>query len=229
MLSKVVHPFLLVSLLVVGQALTGASARRRQGSGSTTVSFDGETYSLDDPSSDHRSEGIKRSEANDNLGAVDSFRAALQFEKHDKGGAHMNLGVALMRLGNHRDAATAKQIYFDSLEHFENAETLGTRIGDNKKAIYDNCEIRYKEHCDIVFADLRGGVRVLGTFAKDKKGDDDWEADEDDEDWEDDEGDDDDDLFSEDDSAEEAEGKAKTAPVGGEDDDWEVEDEDWAE
>ena len=90
------------------------SARRRQGSGSTTVSFDGETYSLDDPNSDHRSEGIKRSEANDHIGAVDSFRAALQFEKHDKGGAHMNLGVALMRLGNHRDAATAKQIYFDS-------------------------------------------------------------------------------------------------------------------
>ena len=135
----------------------GRKRKRKRSVGE--VKFNGETYSLDDPTADHRSEGIKRSESDDHTGAVESFRAAVKFEKFDKGGAHMNLGVALMRLGNNRDASTAKQIYFDSLENFEKAESLGTVVGDNKKAIYDNCEIRYKEHCDVVFADLRGNVR----------------------------------------------------------------------
>ena len=63
----------------------------------------------------------------------------------------MNLGVALMRLGNNRDADSEANLLFDSPE-YEKAESLGTVVGDNKKAIYDNCEIRYKEHCDVVFA-----------------------------------------------------------------------------
>ena len=132
----------------------------------------------------------------------------------------MNLGVALMRLGNNRDASTAKQIYFDSLENFEKAESLGTMIGDNKKAIYDNCEIRYKEHCDIVFADLRGNVRVLGTYASKKNGDDDDWDDEDVDDWGDDE-DDGDDKAGEDDGLFDDEEE--------DDEDWNVDDEDWAE
>lgn len=201
-----------------------AKRRKRKRSSSSEVKFDGDSYDLDDPSADHRSEGIRRSESNDHTGAVESFRAAVKFEKMDKGGAHMNLGVALMRLGNNRDASTAKQIYFDSLENFEKAESLGTMVGDNKKAIYDNCEIRYKEHCDVVFADLRGNVRVLGTYSKNGGDDDDnWDddevddwSDEDDDDKDDDskKSDEDDGLFDDDDN---------------EDDDWNVEDEDWAE
>ena len=116
-------------------------------------------------------------------------------------------------------------IYFDSLEHFETAETLGTRIGDNKKAIYDNCEIRYKEHCDIVFADLRGGVKVLGTFSSENKDEDDeWDVDEDDDNWDDMESDDD--LFGDEDDGATGEGES-TSSDG--DDDWEVDDEDWAD
>ena len=71
------------------------------------------------------------------------------------------------------------------MENFEKAESLGTVVGDNKKAIYDNCEIRYKEHCDVVFADLRGNVKVLGTYAKKKHGDDDDWDDEEVDDWDD--------------------------------------------
>ena len=200
--------------------------KKRKGKRSVgEVKFNGETYSLDDPTADHRSEGIRRSESNDHTGAVESFRAAVKFEKFDKGGAHMNLGVALMRLGNNRDASTAKQIYFDSLENFEKAESLGTVVGDNKKAIYDNCEIRYKEHCDVVFADLRGNVKVLGTYAKKKHGDDDDWDDEEVDDWDDSSSDkpesqdedEDDGLFDDDDDDEKGEA------------DWNVEDEDWAD
>ena len=200
----------------------GRKRKRKRSVGE--VKFNGETYSLDDPAADHRSEGIKRSESDDHTGAVESFRAAVKFEKFDKGGAHMNLGVALMRLGNHRDASTAKQIYFDSLENFEKAESLGTVVGDNKKAIYDNCEIRYKEHCDVVFADLRGNVRVLGTYSKNKDGDDDDWDDEEVDDWDDSSSDkpesqdedEDDGLFDDDDDEKDEA-------------DWNVEDEDWAD
>ena len=109
------------------------------------------------------------------------------------------------------------------MENFEKAESLGTVIGDNKKAIYDNCEIRYKEHCDVVFADLRGNVKVLGTYSKKKHGDDDDWDDEEVDDWDDSSSDkpesqdedEDDGLFDDDDE----EGEA----------DWNVEDEDWAD
>ena len=69
----------------------GRKRKRKRSVGE--VKFDGETYSLDDPAADHRSEGIRRSEANDHTGAVESLRAAVKFEKFDKGGAHMNLAL----------------------------------------------------------------------------------------------------------------------------------------
>lgn len=215
---------LIINLYFVNNNSFAHAKRRKRRQSSSEVKFDGDSYDLEDPVADHRSEGIRRSEANDHTGAVESFRAAVKFEKMDKGGAHMNLGVALMRLGNNRDASTAKQIYFDSLENFEKAESLGTMIGDNKKAIYDNCEIRYKEHCDVVFADLRGNVRVLGTYAK-KGGDDDdnWDDDEVD-DW-----DDDDDAEDDNDSKKSEEDDGLFDDDDKEDDDWNVEDEDWAE
>ena len=113
------------------------------------------------------------------------------------------------------------------MENFEKAESLGTMVGDNKKAIYDNCEIRYKEHCDVVFADLRGNVRVLGTYSSKKKGGDDvddWDDDEID-DW--DESDDDDGSDDKSKSAEEDDGLFDDDDDDAED--WNVEDEDWAE
>ena len=225
--TTIITIILIINLYVLNDNNVANAKRRKRKRSVGEVKFDGESYDVDDPMADHRSEGIRRSEANDHTGAVESFRAAVKFEKMDKGGAHMNLGVALMRLGNNRDASTAKQIYFDSLENFEKAESLGTTIGDNKKAIYDNCEIRYKEHCDVVFADLRGNVRVLGTYSSKKKGgddDDDWDDDEID-DW--DESDDDDGSDDKSKSAEEDDGLFDDDDDDAED--WNVEDEDWAE
>ena len=215
--------FFVLLFLLLGAVCIDGARRPNQGK-LETVFGDAAAYNLDDPAADHRSEGIRRSEYNDHTGAVDSFRAAVKFEKMDKGGAQMNLGVSLMRLGNNRDAATAKQIYFDALEAFEKAESMGTNVGDNKKAIYDNCNIRYKEHCDIVFADLRGGVRVLGTFASSdsEEGEEDWEVDDGGESWDES----DDDLFAEEGNDER--GKSQKSE-GSESEDWDVGDEDWAE
>ena len=68
--------------LVFASEITNAKRRKRKRSVGE-VKFDGESYDVDDPMADHRSEGIRRSEANDHTGAVESFRAAVKFEKMD--------------------------------------------------------------------------------------------------------------------------------------------------
>merc|ERR1712146_740001 len=152
--------------------------------------------------------------ADDLEGALESFRSQLKFDQF-KANAHNNLGVTLLRMGNARDAETARRFYYQALTNFQNSLQQGNPSAqDNIDAIHQNCKIRYKTNCGEAFASFTGGV---GTYASDDD-DDDWEEDGDEwgdegDDWEND-GDDGDDW--------EADG-------GDDGDDWEADggDDDW--
>lgn len=77
--------FLLSQIVVLAKEVEVLSDGEQQGGG--------DTYSVDEPSADHRSKGIELDEADDIVGAIESFGAATQFTPSDS--AWFNYGVAL--------------------------------------------------------------------------------------------------------------------------------------
>ena len=173
------------------------------------VESEASLYNVNDPAADHAGVGMQRANDDDLDGALEAFRAQLKFDQH-KANAHNNLGVTLLRMGNARDAETARRLYYQALTNFQSSLQQGNGgAQDNIDAIHQNCKIRYNTNCGEAFAAFTGGV---GVFSSDDD-EDDWEdSDEDDwgdaqDDWEDDAGASDDDGDWEDDD-------------GGDDDDW---------
>merc|ERR1712146_714465 len=100
-----------------------------------------------------------------------------------KANAHNNLGVTLLRMGNSRDAESARRLYYQALTNFQSSLQQGNGGAQgNIDAIHQNCKIRYNTNCGEAFAAFTGGV---GVFSSDDD-EDDWE-DSDEDDWGDDE------------------------------------------
>jgi hypothetical protein len=170
------------------------------------------TYDVTDPAADHAGVGMQRAGDDDLDGALEAFRAQLKFDQH-KANAHNNLGVTLLRMGNSRDAETARRLYYQALTNFQSSLQQGNGgAQDNIDAIHQNCKIRYNTNCGEAFAAFTGGV---GVFSSGDDDEDDWE-DSDEDDW----GEGGDDWEDED------------AGAGGEDGDWEDDegnDDDWSD
>lgn len=209
---------ILATVLLVG-TLSSVEARRRKSGAAAQTNFvddddlnvesENTLYDPSDPNANHAEVGMKRANADDLDGAIEAFRAQLKYDQH-KANAHNNLGVTLLRMGNSRDAETARRLYYQALTNFQSSLQQGNSgAQDNIDAIHQNCKIRYSTNCGEAFAAFTGGV---GAFSND-----------DDEDWEED-GDD----WGEDDW-EESPDKTQTASVGANgdvnaDDDWEEDD-----
>lgn len=211
----------LILILLVG-TFTAEARRRKTGAAAAQTEFvedddlnvesDSYLYDVNDPSASHAEVGMKRANADDLDGAIEAFRAQLKYDQH-KANAHNNLGVTLLRMGNSRDAETARRLYYQALTNFQSSLQQGNGgAQDNIDAIHQNCKIRYSTNCGEAFAAFTGGV---GAFSDDE--DEDWEEDGDD--W----GDDD---------WEESDDKKASPSSGGDDDDWEEDeggDDSWEE
>ena len=212
----------LLCMLLLASATTSVDARRRKGAAAAESTFvddddlnvETTLYDVNDPSASHAEEGMKRANADDLEGAIEAFRAQLKYDQH-KANAHNNLGVTLLRMGNARDAETARRLYYQALTNFQSSLQQGNGgAQDNIDAIHQNCKIRYSSNCGEAFAAFTGGV---GAFSDDD--DEDWEEDEDGDDW----GDDDWEESSDD-------KKKGGASSDGDDDDWEEDgDDSWEE
>ena len=220
---------LLLLTCLLATSLSSIEARRRkkgaaaqttfvEDDGDLNVESDASLYDINDATANHAEVGMKRANDDDLDGAIEAFRAQLKYDQH-KANAHNNLGVTLLRMGNARDAETARRMYYQALTNFQSSLQQGNGgAQDNIDAIHQNCKIRYSTNCGEAFAAFTGGV---GAFSDDEDedweeegddwGDDDWEessdkaaaSNDDDDDWEEDSSGDDsweegDDAFDED-------------------------------
>lgn len=215
---------LLCTMLLAGALTSVESRRRKQGAAAQTtfvedddlnVESEETLYDVNDPGAAHAEVGMKRANDDDLDGALEAFRSQLKYDQH-KANAHNNLGVTLLRMGNSRDAETARRLYYQALTNFQSSLQQGNGgAQDNIDAIHQNCKIRYSTNCGEAFAAFTGGV---GAF-----------SDDDDEDWEEDSDDWDDDDWEE---STTSGGSGGGASSGGDDDDWEEdsgEDDSWEE
>merc|ERR1719263_1715300 len=98
--------FLVTLILLVG-TFTAEARRRKTGAAAA-----------------HAEVGMKRANADDLDGAIEAFRAQLKYDQH-KANAHNNLGVTLLRMGNSRDAETARRLYHQALTNFQSSLQQG--------------------------------------------------------------------------------------------------------
>jgi hypothetical protein len=169
---KVVSVLSLTSvILFLAVADVPVEARRRKkrasAEASTFVEDDDlnveSTYEVSDPAADHAGVGMQRAGDDDLDGALEAFRAQLKFDQH-KANAHNNLGVTLLRMGNSRDAETARRLYYQALTNFQSSLQQGNGgAQDNIDAIHQNCKIRYNTNCGEAFAAFTGGVGVFSS------------------------------------------------------------------
>ena len=137
------------------------------------VESEASLYDVNDPGADHAGVGMQRANNDDLDGALEAFRAQLKYDQH-KANAHNNLGVTLLRMGNARDAETARRLYYQALTNFQSSLQQGNGgAQDNIEAIHQNCKIRYSTNCGEAFAAFTGGV---GVFSSDGDEDEDWEV-----------------------------------------------------
>ena len=173
-LHNMVRSALLLSVLLLGTLSYSAEARRRTKGAAAASSFvedddlnvmsDDSLYDVNDPAAAHAEVGMKRANDDDLDGAIEAFRAQLKHDQH-KANAHNNLGVTLLRMGNSRDAETARRMYYQALTNFQSSLQQGNGgAQDNIDAIHQNCKIRYSTNCGEAFAAFTGGV---GAFSDD--------------------------------------------------------------
>ena len=171
---NMVRSALLLSVLLLGTLSYSAEARRRTKGAAAASSFvedddlnvmsDDSLYDVNDPAAAHAEVGMKRANDDDLDGAIEAFRAQLKHDQH-KANAHNNLGVTLLRMGNSRDAETARRMYYQALTNFQSSLQQGNGgAQDNIDAIHQNCKIRYSTNCGEAFAAFTGGV---GAFSDD--------------------------------------------------------------